>query len=213
MNCWRTRQLLTAFLDGELSPSENELVEQHVSSCDECSTALERLDAVPPMELPRLPPQQEQEIWQRMDAALDQAWERQAEPVRESSLGAALHEIRRWFGGGSVAVPIPVAAVYMVLIVGLTGLALHSYYRVQDLHGELRAAMAETPAPASPVMAPAGPNAFTASVSLPLDARPDEEPTPEELPQLGRPVHDIIPVYDNTGAIVYTVDHGYPIEY
>ena len=165
------------------------------------------------MELPRLPPDQEQEIWQRMDAALDQAWDRQHESVRETSLGAAMTSLRRWFSRGSVAVPIPVAAVYMALILGLTGLALHSYYRVQDLHGELSASMAETPAPSTRTVVPAGHNAFTASVSLPLGMGTVEEETPEDLPQLGRPVHDIIPVYDNTGAIVYTVDHGVPIEY
>jgi len=208
MNCWRARQILSAFLDGELSPSEASLVEEHLETCDECAEAMTRIDALPPLELPRLDPGKEREIWQRMDDALEQAWDRQQQRGAASGASDALGMLKRWLRVGRVAIPIPVAAAYLALILGLSGLTLHNHYKIQDLSAALDAGGTDVTRTVRTHATPPTPPAFPASVSLPLelagdrDEEPAEEPTPLSYP-----------VYDPTGAIVYTVDHGYPIEY
>lgn len=206
MNCWRARQILSAFLDGELSPSEAALVEEHVEACDECGEAMARIEALPPLELPRLDPGTEQQLWHRMDEVLDQAWDKQQR--RADGGHDVFGTLKRWLRVGQIAIPIPVAAAYLALILGLSGLTLHNHYKIQDLSAALDAGDTDAGLTATARSRAPAPNAFTASVSLPLELTGDrEEEPPEEPTPLG------FPVYGPTGAIVYTVDHGYPIEY
>ncbi len=213
MNCWRTRQLLAAFQDGELSPSEASLVEEHTATCPDCSAALEQLESLPAFDLPRLPEDVEQELWQRMDTALDQAWEDQKRRPDEGVVRTTVAAVQRWLRSGRVAVPVPVAAAYLALIMGLTGWTLYNHYEIQDLSAALRGAV-DTAEDVAPVrrMAGPGPSAFTASVSLPLERAADDGEDPTEADR-DEPPPLSVPVYDSTGAIIYTVDHGYPIEY
>jgi len=210
MNCWRARQILSAYLDGELSPSEAALVEEHIESCDECAEAMERIEALPPLDLPRLDTGEEREIWHRMDAALDRAWERHQQAGSRGGATIAVGTLKRWLRAGTVAIPVPVAAAYLALILGLSGLTLHNHYKIQDLSAALDSAEVETDPSTRVARLPApAPSAFTASVSLPIEREgegSDEEPT-DESPPLS------YPVYDPTGAIVYTAEHGYPIEF
>jgi hypothetical protein len=214
MNCWRTRQLLAAFQDGELSPSEASLVEEHTASCPDCSAAMEQLEALPPFELPRLDEDVEQELWQRMDSALDQAWEDQKRRPNEGVVRTTVVAVQRWLRSGRVAVPVPVAAAYLALIMGLTGWTLYNHYEIQDLSAALRG-LPEESAVNGPMrrLASPGPAAFTASVSLPLERAADDGEDPTDSSDREDPTPLAVPVYDSTGAIIYTVDHGYPIEY
>ena len=208
MNCWRARQILSAFLDGELSPSEAALVAEHVETCEECGEAMTRIEALPPLDLPRLDRGKEQQLWLRMDEALDQAWDRQQQREGGGVARDAIDTLKRWLRVGRVAIPIPVAAAYLALILGLSGLTLHSHYKIQDLSAALDAGDADVGQVTTARSRAPAPTAFTASVSLPLELAGDRDDEPqEETTPLG------YPVYDPTGAIVYTVDHGYPLEY
>jgi hypothetical protein len=42
MNCTNIRPLLSAFLDGETTPQERRLVEQHLAGCDSCAAVLQQ---------------------------------------------------------------------------------------------------------------------------------------------------------------------------
>ncbi len=215
MNCWRTRQLLSAFLDGELSPSESAQLEEHLTSCPECGAARNRLAALPPLDLPRLDAEVEGELWSRMDDALDKAWEQQKERGTDRFTTHAWTAVRRWLRVGRVAVPVPVAAAYLVLILGLTSWTLHTHYKIQDLSAALQEDIDQRDQPRGGAAAAAAPmlhsrmsHGLGASVSQPLQlerATDDEDSEPPAL---------MVPVIDsNTGAIVYTVDPGYPLEY
>ncbi|MDP7111882.1 MAG: zf-HC2 domain-containing protein [Myxococcota bacterium] len=224
MNCWRTRQLIAAFLDGELSPAETELIDDHLRSCPECSELRDRIADIPPLDLPRLEPDAEADIWARMDNALDAAWERQERGLERGAAASALSGIRTWLRGRRVAIPVPVAAAYLLIIVGLTGLNVLSFQRVQRLSAEvdahtqivdgrgtetapvIRAAGTVQPA-RSPYGSTATPG-LTASVRMPsLERAADQED--EEPPPLS------IPVYDTaTGAVIFhAVDQAPAIGY
>ena len=43
MDCPACSEGLTAFLDGELAPSDRELVQQHLEACPQCSQEFESL--------------------------------------------------------------------------------------------------------------------------------------------------------------------------
>jgi len=212
MNCWRTKQLLAAYLDGELSPSETTLVEEHVESCPECAELRDRIASLPPLDLPRLDPEAEERIWARMDAALDQAWERR-DSERPPGLATTFRErMAGWFRMGKLSIPVPVAAAYLLLIAGLTGWNLVTYYKVQHL----TVAMEEHPvtAPvATEIAAPAAAETtmFRTSITTPLDMIADDDAN-------GGPAHISVPVVDSaTGEVLYYVEHkvdsGPPIGY
>ncbi len=226
MNCWRTRQLLAAYLDGELSPAETELISEHVQACPECSELRDRIAAIPPLDLPRLDSEAEDEIWSRMDDALEIAWQKHERGEEQGGTGAAvLDGVRAWFRGRRLAIPVPVAAVYILLIVGLTGLNLVTFQRMQNLSQRLDAGTALAsgqPAETAPVVRASGTvqpanqpvgspvgHALSASISLPSLKRATEEEVREEPPPLS------IPVYDTaTGAVIYhAVDQAPAIGY
>jgi hypothetical protein len=175
---------------------------------------MEQLEALPPFELPRLDEDVEQELWQRMDSALDQAWEDQKRRPNEGVVRTTVVAVQRWLRSGRVAVPVPVAAAYLALIMGLTGWTLYNHYEIQDLSAALRG-LPEESAVNGPMrrLASPGPAAFTASVSLPLERAADDGEDPTDSSDREDPTPLAVPVYDSTGAIIYTVDHGYPIEY
>ena len=212
MNCWRTKQLLAAYLDRELSPSEATLVEEHLGVCPECAELKDRLDAVPPLDLPRLAPEAEQQIWAQLDQALDEAWEAKEKGHRPAE--SIWNSIRGWVQARRLMVPVPVAALYLILIVGLTAWNLVTYSRVQDLSASMESSTSSVTQPSradTPKATYSAPAAMKASMGLNIHRAPDrEEPQGNELPPL-----QSIPVYDNsTGGIIYhTVDPGYPIGY
>ncbi len=224
MNCWRTRQLIAAYLDGELSPAETELIDDHLRACPECEELRERIAAIPPLDLPRLEPDAEADIWARMDDALDAAWERQERGVERGAVVNALEGARSWLRGRRVAIPLPVAAAYLLIIVGLTGLNLFSFQKVQSLSAQVdsntqmvegRATesapvvrAAETVQPARIPHGATAAHALSASVSMPSLERV-AAPDVEEPPPLS------IPVYDTaTGAVIFhAVDQAPAIGY
>ena len=226
MNCWRTRQLLAAYLDGELSPSETELIDEHVRVCPECAELKERIAAIPPLELPRLEPNVEADVWARMDDALEAAWERNERQVEPGWTGAALAGLRGWLRRGRVAVPVPVAAVYITIVLGLTGVNLVTFQQVRDLSAELGhrtqavtaptvsgstgASILDAPGVASTEKEARLPiHGLTATVGIPARILDRDEAADEELPRPSIPVHDA-----TTGAVIYyAVDHGYAIGY
>lgn len=226
MNCWRTRQLMAAYLDGELSPAETELIADHVRICPECAELRDRIAAIPALDLPRLDPEAEDEIWSRMDDALEAAWQRHERGEEQGGSGrAALEGLRAWFRGRRLAIPVPVAAIYILLIVGLTGLNLVTFQRMQHLSEALDGSadrIAATPVEVAPVVRASGTmqpargavgspmgHALSASVSLPTLGRAAVEEAHEEPPPLS------IPVYDTaTGAVIYhAVDQAPAIGY
>ncbi len=201
MNCWRTKQLLAAYLDGELSPSEATLVEEHVERCPECAELRDRIAALPPLDLPRLDPEAEERIWARMDAALEQAWDRR-EVERPPSAARTLRE--RLFGGlrmGKLSIPVPVAAAYLLLIAGLTAWNLVTYYKVQNL----TVALEDRPVAAPVVTEPAAPASETAmmrsSITGPLDRIADDDTS-----EVGPTTISVPHVDSETGEVLYYVD-------
>ncbi len=216
MNCWRTRQILAAYLDGELSPAETELIEDHLRACPECEELRDRIASIPPLDLPRLEPDAEAEIWSRMDDALEAAWQRHERGEERGATTTALAGLRGWLRNKRLAIPIPVAAAYVVIILGLTGWNLVTFQRVQNLSAQLDPTserVALQPSDNAPIirapgnLLPAGGlpglttgHGMSASVSLSSLERVSEEPPPEEPPPLS------IPVYDSTtGAVIYHV--------
>lgn len=74
MDCQTVQDLSIAFLEGELSPGESELVGEHLELCEACAERLALLDeqsddlaALPPPPDPRL---DQPGFWDRMDGAL-----------------------------------------------------------------------------------------------------------------------------------------------
>jgi anti-sigma factor RsiW len=213
MNCWRTKQLLAAYLDGELSPSETTLVEEHVEGCPECAELRDRIASLPPLDLPRLDPEAEDRIWARMDAALEQAWERR-DTERPPGLATTLRErMAGWFQMGKLSIPVPVAAAYLLLIAGLTGWNLVTYYKVQNLTVAMEEHPVSTPV-ATELAAPGAASEsklMRSSITSPLDFVADDDAD-------GAPAHISVPVVDSaTGEVLYYVEHkvdsGPPIGY
>ena len=67
---WRDVELCAAaYLDSQLSPSEEEMVEQHLERCDSCADMIDALDAQR-LKPPRLQLLQENDYWEEMDAVL-----------------------------------------------------------------------------------------------------------------------------------------------
>ena len=56
MNCVGVRELLGAYLDGELSSDQHESVERHLAGCVECTAVLEQLQRAGAMVRAQLPP-------------------------------------------------------------------------------------------------------------------------------------------------------------
>ena len=58
-----------ALLDAQLSPAEEELVEEHLEHCDACAEMIDAMDAQR-LKPPRLQILQENDYWEEMDAVL-----------------------------------------------------------------------------------------------------------------------------------------------
>jgi len=68
-----------ALLDGQLSPAEEQLVEEHLMNCESCCDLLDALGEQQ-LEPPRLQIIQRQDYWDEMDAVLQDELERAEEP-------------------------------------------------------------------------------------------------------------------------------------
>lgn len=83
MDCDTLQELLVPFLEGELSPSEQELAEDHLTACARCSDLASRISSqdaalasLPPEPDPRL---SDAAFWGPMTAAVDAAWDARAQ--------------------------------------------------------------------------------------------------------------------------------------
>ena len=73
--CQDVKVCSAAFLDGQLSPSEEMLMEDHLAQCDACATQMEHL-AEQQIQPPRIQLIQNKEYWAEMDAVLQEELER-----------------------------------------------------------------------------------------------------------------------------------------
>ena len=62
-----------ALLDAQLSPAEEEMVEEHLEHCDACAQMIDAMDAQR-LKPPRLQILQENDYWEEMDAVLQANW-------------------------------------------------------------------------------------------------------------------------------------------
>jgi hypothetical protein len=69
MNCDQVIDRAVAWVDGELSPAEMELVEDHLLMCEACSTAIEQLAALE-IQPPQLQLRMAPNYWEKMDDVL-----------------------------------------------------------------------------------------------------------------------------------------------
>jgi len=100
MDCSTSRDLLAAWLDGELAPSAHTLLERHLDTCPACALLGERLadqDFTPPAPLPA---STAPEFWAPLERSLDHAW---------SSTAAAPAPSTPWWQR-RIALPLPLLA-------------------------------------------------------------------------------------------------------
>ena len=64
-----------AYLDAQLSPAEEEMVEEHLERCDACAEMIDAMDAQR-LKPPRLQLLQENDYWEEMDAVLQEELDR-----------------------------------------------------------------------------------------------------------------------------------------
>lgn len=74
-HCQDIRICAAALLDGQLSPAEEQLMEEHLFECQECSDFLGQLEEQH-MQPPRLQIIQDDEYWSEMDSVLQAELER-----------------------------------------------------------------------------------------------------------------------------------------
>jgi hypothetical protein len=75
LTCWDIQERLVPFQDGELAPSELELVAEHLDGCDGCADLERRLDRATPRPTLLIPPRVHEELQHRVAEAVDRAWE------------------------------------------------------------------------------------------------------------------------------------------
>lgn len=118
MDCTTTREHLAAWLDAELSPSATTLVERHLDSCASCAALATALSSqqLGPETAPRWT--DKPRFWDRMDAAMDAEWARQALAPPSPEHTAP------WYRR-SVRLPLPAVAAYaaMTLLLALAALS------------------------------------------------------------------------------------------
>lgn len=79
-SCHDVELCAAALLDGQLSPAEEQLVEEHLESCESCCDLIDALGEQQ-LEPPRLQIIQNQDYWDEMDAVLQEELERAEEPT------------------------------------------------------------------------------------------------------------------------------------
>ena len=173
------RELLSSYIDGEVSASEARRVEEHLDGCDECVAELESLRATA-MLLSRLPVLETPRSYALTPADVEEA----APRFRLPSIAA--------FTGGFA--PAVATALALVLVVGVALIALWS---IGTGGGYQAAAPAPAAAPAAPApqmaapapqvpmaaapAAPAPQAAMPATAALPA-AQPTTAPAPQSAP-------------------------------
>ena len=78
-SCRDVELCAAALLDGQLSPAEEQLVEEHLMNCEACCELIDTL-AEQQLEPPRLQIIQRQDYWDEMDTVLQEELERAEEP-------------------------------------------------------------------------------------------------------------------------------------
>lgn len=108
MSCQAFEEMLSAYIDGELSDADRQAVEEHLATCDSCKQALMEIRAVKIalQSLPQVEPPAELHV--RIMQNL--------KPAREGLFDRLSHRVSGW----TVRQWVPVAAAAMVLVVFLS---------------------------------------------------------------------------------------------
>lgn len=116
MNCNEARQNLEPALDGALTEAALRSVQAHVTTCALCGEKLERLEAVRALlrEAPLASPSES------LDARVMRSFHKHH--ANRSSGQAALTRLRGLFLG-SLHVPVPILAMFLIAVVGIVLLA------------------------------------------------------------------------------------------
>jgi anti-sigma factor RsiW len=114
MDCSTSRDLLAAWLDGELAPSARTLLERHLDTCPACAALGERLanqDLTPPAPHPA---NTSPEFWAPLEHNLDHAW---------ADTPTATAPAPPWWQR-RIALPAPLLAIQAALLLLGAGWAL-----------------------------------------------------------------------------------------
>ena len=130
MNCWRVQNLVVPFLEGELPEAECVALGAHLEACPECKDLVESIEALPPLQAPKLPEELEAALFERFDDCLAERLAAGLAPQDErSGLGAAFAGLVR----REVRVPAALAAAWLGVMVMLAGGVALNHTKVQDL--------------------------------------------------------------------------------
>ncbi len=119
MDCGKTRELLSAFHDGELAPADRARVEEHLRGCGECSAALARLAEIDAgVGVPDPGP----EYWERFNRRVMERVEKEraeGEPAPEKARRPERGWARRRL---PYFIPVVAAAALLFVVVRQTGI-------------------------------------------------------------------------------------------
>lgn len=132
MNCWRVQNLVAPFLEGELPDAECEALGAHLEACPECKELVQSIEALPPLQAPKLPEELESALFDRFDQCLAErlaAGLPSADEPETAGVGAAISVLAR----REVRVPAAFAAAWLGVMVMLAGGVALNHTKVQDL--------------------------------------------------------------------------------
>jgi predicted anti-sigma-YlaC factor YlaD len=128
MDCGEARQRLVALQDGELAPSEQVQVEEHLASCPSCRALEARLAAVTPRASLQVPPAMLARLEDRVatDVILALA-DRSANRPHPTWIARAGRWLRR-----DLEIPAGAVVGYLVLLAATLGWAVASWWSLQS---------------------------------------------------------------------------------
>ncbi|HEX8683988.1 MAG TPA: zf-HC2 domain-containing protein [Ardenticatenaceae bacterium] len=178
MNCREVQPLLVAYLDGEVTPSEQELVQAHLAECEDCREEVALLTVLQQQVRRTLRGEVEEaapspEVWEQLQARL----------TREE--GGPMKRVHQFFTGAQA-----VAGVAVILLLALVAvLVLSPDRRASTAASQIPNAGAADTVPAAPP-APAVDAAAPAPASAGEPSGAEETDSPDAQPPTG----------DNRGA-------------
>lgn len=110
MDCMTVADRVAAWLDGELSRSEQQLLEEHLERCTACQALVEGVAAIEMVPPPAAPALDSPMFWRRMDVAL------QAELAASERPAPAPPSGWRQWSRASLRVSAPLLAGYAALL-------------------------------------------------------------------------------------------------
>ena len=87
MDCSKTRELLSAYHDGELSPELHSSVTEHVPGCSHCTEELDVFEEVSVMAKRLADPKPPERLWRQIESELDAGTENAAIDVHAARRG------------------------------------------------------------------------------------------------------------------------------